>query len=122
MYTNRVNLTGFLGKNAEVHNGPNHSSFTTFSLATKHSWRDRDSGGFKSETTWHRCVAFGSIAPVAAALEKGAYVQIEGELRNREYTDGDGPKKSITEVRISSLVKLERTKKSEAINSPGAAA
>ena len=122
MYTNRVNLTGFLGKDAEVHNTRNNSSFTTLSLATKRSWRDREAGGFNSETTWHRCVAFGNIASVAARLSKGAHVQIEGEIRTREYSPANGgPKKTITEVRILSLVKLDRAKKSEAETQEAAA-
>lgn len=122
MYTNRVNLIGFLGKDAEVHNSRHNSSFTTLSLATKRSWRDRESGGFKSETTWHRCVAFGNISNVAACLSKGAHVQIEGEIRTRDYTPAGGAKKSITEVRILSLVKLDRAKKPETTATQGAAA
>ena len=123
MYSNRVNLTGFLGNDAEVHTTRNNSSFTTFSLATKRSWKDRESGGFQSETTWHRCIAFGKLAQAAAALGKGAHVQIEGQIRNREYTPAnDAGKKSITEIRILSLVKLDRVKKSDAVDNPGAAA
>ena len=127
MYSNRATLTGFLGKDAEVRNTRNQSSFTILSLATKRSWKDRESGDYRSQTTWHRCIAFGKLSGVAATLTKGAHVQIEGEIRTREYTPGAGKKggdgkKSITEVRVLSLVKLDRPKKSESDETSGAAA
>lgn len=56
MYSNRATLTGFLGKDAEVRNTRNQASFTILSIATKRSWKDRESGEYKSQTTWHRCV------------------------------------------------------------------
>jgi single-strand DNA-binding protein len=110
MYTsNRVMLIGFLGKDAEVRHTRNQTEFTVLSLATKRSWKDRESGEYKSQTTWHRCVAFGPVGQYAARLTKGAHVQIEGELNTREYTPAKGDaKKSITEVRIRQFAKLDR--------------
>ena len=40
MYQNKVSLIGFLGRDAEVRNA-NNRSFTTFSLATKSSYKDK---------------------------------------------------------------------------------
>lgn len=127
MYSNRATLTGFLGKDAEVRNTRNEASFTVLSLATKRSWKDRESGEYKSQTTWHRCIAFGKLGEYAATLTKGAHVQIEGEIRTREYMptsgkNGGDAKKSITEVRLLSVVKLDRPKKAESGEAPGAAA
>jgi len=56
MYSNRVTLIGFLGKDPEVHNTRNQAPFTVLSLATKRGWKDRESGEYKSQTTWDRCV------------------------------------------------------------------
>jgi len=127
MYSNRATLTGFIGKDAEVRNTRNQASFTILSLATKRSWKDRESGDYKSQTTWHRCIAFGKLGEYAATLTKGAHVQIEGEIRTREYTPNSGKnsgdsKKSITEVRVQSVVKLDRPKKTEAGETQGATA
>lgn len=127
MYSNRATLTGFLGKDAEVRNTRNQASFTILSIATKRSWKDRESGEYKSQTTWHRCIAFGKVGEYAATLSKGAHVQIEGEIRTREYTpnsgtNGGGNKKSITEVRVQSVVKLDRPKKAESRETKGAVA
>ena len=83
MYQNKAVLIGFLGKDAEVRNA-NNRSFTTFSLATKSSYRDKKKGEYVSHTEWHRCVVFGKLSEFAATLSKGAHVQVEGEIRTRE--------------------------------------
>ena len=118
MYANRVSLTGFLGKDAETKNTRNNASFTVLSLATKRSWKDRETEEWKSETTWHRIIAWGKLGEYAANLIKGAHLQIEGEIRTRDYvqqkTGGKKAaevKKTITEVRATSIAKLDRAKK-----------
>ena len=113
MYQNRATLIGFLGKDAEVKTTRNNASFTVFSIATKRSWKDRESGERQSQTTWHRCIVWGKLGEFAATLTKGAHVQIEGEIRTREYTQKTGDNKSITEVRVTSIAKLDRSKKND---------
>ncbi len=120
MYQNRVTLIGFLGKDAEVKSTRNNAAFTGLSLATKRSWKDRESGERLSETTWHRCIVWGKLGEFAATLTKGAHVQIECEIRTREYTQKTGGKKpvdvkkSITEIRVFAINKLDRPAKGEA--------
>ena len=59
-------------------------------------------------------MVFGPQAAFAATLLKGAHVQIDGELRTREYIDrAAGAKKSITEIRVSRITKLDRAAKSD---------
>jgi single-strand DNA-binding protein len=117
MYQNRATLIGFLGKDAEVRTTKTNASFTALSLATKRSWKDRETGERQSQTTWHRCVVFGKLSEFAATLTRGAHVQIEGDIRTREFTQQVGGKqpvevkKSITEVRVISLSKLDRPAK-----------
>ena len=115
MYQNRATLIGFLGKDAEVKTTKNQASFTVLSLATKRSWKNRETGERQSETTWHRCIVWAKLGEFAATLTKGAHVQIEGEIRTREYTQkgtskkAPDVKKSITEVRVTSILKLDRS-------------
>ncbi|MGA6983539.1 MAG: single-stranded DNA-binding protein [Candidatus Sulfotelmatobacter sp.] len=117
MYANRVSLTGFLGKDAEIKTTRNNVSFTVLSLATKRSWKERETEEWKSETTWHRIIAWGKLGEYAANLIKGAHLQIEGEIRSREYLQKTGDKtsadvkKTITEIRATSIAKLDRSKK-----------
>jgi hypothetical protein len=55
MFLNRATLIGYLGNDAEVRTGKNDQKFTTFSLATKTSYKDKESGEYVSHTEWHRC-------------------------------------------------------------------
>ncbi len=113
MYLNTVILTGFLGNDAESHTSrpgtADAFSFVTLSLATKRTWKDRETGERQSVTCWHRCVVINPrIAAFAATLTKGAHVQLTGELQNREYTTKDGSLKSVTEIRVQRLARLDR--------------
>jgi single-strand DNA-binding protein len=100
MYQNRATLIGFLGKDAEVRTTQNtQARYTVLSLATKRSWRDRESGERLSQTTWHRCIVWGKLGEFAETLTKGAHVQIEGDIRTREYTQRVGKGKKPTEVK-----------------------
>ena len=106
MYQNKVTLIGFLGNDAEVRTNDNRS-FTTLSLATKSSYKK--DGKYISHTEWHRCVVFGKLSEFAATLSKGAHVQVEGEIRTREYDSRKtGEKEAVTEIRVSSILKLDR--------------
>jgi single-stranded DNA-binding protein len=58
------------------------------------------------------------LGDYAAKLTKGSHVHIEGEIRTRNYEVKVGKKqadvkKSITEVRVFTIEKLDRAKKSE---------
>ena len=111
MYQNKVNLIGFLGSNAEVRTA-NNRSFTTLSVATKSSYKDKKSGQYVSHTEWHRCVVFGNLSEFAATLTKGAHIQVEGELRSRQFVSKTtSAKQRIWEIRVSSILKLDRAEK-----------
>src|SRR5271169_1914784 len=111
---NKVTLIGFLGGTPEVRTNDNRS-FTTLSLATKSSYKK--DGQYISHTEWHRCVVFAKkLSEFAGTLKKGAHLQVEGELRSREYETkkaGKKPaqKKTIWEIRVNSILKLDRAEK-----------
>ena len=115
MYLNRATLIGYLGGDAEVRTGKNDQKFTTFSLATKTSYKDKESGEYVSHTEWHRCIVFGKFGEFASTLKKGEHVQVEGEIRHTEYT----PKKAkkpvrADNIRVNSILKLDRAEKAGA--------
>jgi single-strand DNA-binding protein len=113
MYQNKVNLIGFLGNDAEVRTA-NNSNFTTFSLATKSSYKDKKTNQYVSHTEWHRCVVFGKLSEFAKTLTKGAHLQVEGELRSREYTSKKtDTEQRIWEIRVGTMLKLDRAEKSQ---------
>ena len=109
MYMSKVILIGFLGGNAEVRTA-NNATFTTLSLATKSSYKKDDI--YVSHTEWHRCVVFGKLAEFAKTLTKGAHIQVEGELRSREYeSKKTDTKQRVWEIRVASILKLDRAEK-----------
>ena len=114
MYKNSVNLVGFLGNDATIHTG-NNRSFTTLSLATKSSYKDKKSGEYVSHTEWHNCVVFGKLATFAGSLKKGAHVEIDGELRSREYTSKKtNATTRVWEIKVKTILKLDRAEQAAA--------
>lgn len=105
---NNVILIGYLGGDAESRPTRNESTVTNLSLATQRVWKDRDTGERRTETSWHRLVCFGRLAEYASSLTKGAHLQITGEIHTREYTAKDGAKKSVTEIRVNRITRLDR--------------
>jgi single-strand DNA-binding protein len=111
MYQNKVTLIGFLGSNPEARTNNPDVSVTALSLATKSSYKKN--GEYVSHTEWHRCVVFGKLSEFAKTLTKGAHVQVEGELRSREYeSKKTNSKQRVWEIRVSSILKLDRAEKS----------
>ena len=118
MYQNKVNLIGFLGSDAEIRSNDNRS-FTTLSLATKSSYKK--DGKYISHTEWHRCVVFGKLGEFAAKLTKGAHIQVEGELRSRKFeSKKTNSEQTIWEIRVNSILKLDRAAKAAAEDSEDA--
>ena len=112
MYLNRATLIGYLGGDAEIRTGKNDQKFTTFSIATKTSYKDKESGEYISHTEWHRCIVFGKLSEFAGTLKKGAHIQVEGELRSREYdSKKTDSKQRIWEIKVDSILKLDRAEK-----------
>ena len=111
MYQNKVTLIGFLGSNPEARTNNPDVSVTTLSLATKSSFKKN--GEYVSHTEWHRCVVFGKLSEFAKTLTKGTHVQVEGELRSREYdSKKTNSKQRVWEIRVSSILQLDRAEKS----------
>ncbi len=115
MYLNRITLIGFLGSNAEVRT-VNNSTFTLLSLATKTSYKDKKAGEYVSHTEWHRAIVWGKLADYAKTLTKGSHIQVEGELRSREFEDkkNGNTKRRVWEIRVDSILKLDRADKASA--------
>ena len=115
MYLNRATLIGYLGGDAEIRTGKNDQKFTTFSIATKTSYKDKESGEYISHTEWHHCIVFGKFGEFAATLKKGAHVQVEGEIQHTEYTPKKAKKPVRTDsIRVNSILKLDRAEKAAA--------
>ncbi len=105
---NSVRLIGRVGNEPQVKKLGNGRTVVNFSVATSEVYRDSE-GNKKSETTWHRIVAWGQPAAVAEKyLKKGSEVAVEGKLANRSWDGKDGEKHYITEVNLNSLLLLDK--------------
>ena len=70
-------------------------------------WRDSE-GNRQEETEYHAVICFGRLAEVCALYcTRGRRVYVEGKLRTRDYTGGDGLRRFSTEV-VAESVKLLR--------------
>lgn len=105
MYRNHVVLVGYLARDAERRGGDDSTPYVVLTLVTKSSWRDK-TGEWKTHSEYHRCVAWGVRFAEVAALKRGAHLQIEGELRSREY-EKDGNTQRIFEIRAGTVVRLQ---------------
>ena len=111
---NNVRLIGRLGDDPKVRKLGNGKTVVNFSMATSEVYRDSERNK-KSETTWHRLVAWGQPAAVAEKyLKKGSEVAVEGKLTNRSWDGKDGEKHYMTEINVNSLLMLDRNNENKA--------
>ena len=83
---NKIILKGRVGKDPEVKN-LKFGDIVELSVATSDSWKDKESGEWKNNTSWHKVVCKGDYATKYASkyLKKGANVMVEGKQENRTY-------------------------------------
>jgi single-strand DNA-binding protein len=96
---NKVFLVGYLGADPEKKSLEGGRAVTNFRMATSDRWKDKTSGADRERTEWHRIVAWGRTAELAAEyLRKGRQVCIEGRLQTRSWRDKDNVERRTTEV------------------------
>lgn len=103
---NKVMLIGRLGGEPEIRYMADGTPMATFSLATNRNVKKGEQ--WEEETDWHRVVAWRRLAEVIGQyLHKGSLVYIEGQIRNRSWTDQSGNKKYITEIMALDMQMLD---------------
>jgi single-strand DNA-binding protein len=101
---NKVQLIGFMGKDADVRHLDNGKVVASLTLATSESYINT-AGKKITDTQWHNLVAWGKTAEIIEKYtQKGSEIAIEGKLVNRTYEDKEGIKRYITEIIISDLL------------------
>ena len=61
---------------------------------------------------FHVTYAWSKLGEFALSLTKGAHLQVEGELRSREY-EKDGVKRRIWECKAYRIAKLDRIERAD---------
>ena len=103
---NRVQLIGNLGMNPEIKTLDGGKKLAKMSIATNESYKNAK-GELVKETQWHNLIAWGKTADIIEKyLKKGSEVAVEGKLNTRNYTDKEGVKHYITEIKVSELLML----------------
>lgn len=104
---NQAQIIGHLGKDPEVRYLPSGEAVANFSIATTEKWKDKNTGEAREETEWHRISTFGRLAEIVGEyVKKGSLVFVQGKLKTRKYTDGQGVERYSTEIRAETLKML----------------
>lgn len=118
---NRATLIGHAGRDPELRHLPSGSEVATIGLATTESWKDKNSGDKKEETTWHNLVFYGRLAEIVAEyVKKGDPLYVEGRITNRTWKDKSGEEKHRTEIVVSEMRMLGGKRSSETQERPQA--
>lgn len=98
--TNRVELKGNLGRDAEVKTYGDNKEMVILHIAASNDYRDDAKGEWvRRDPTWLRVPVFKPAAvKIAKELKKGQLVEILGGLKSGEYTDQHGEVKYSVEV------------------------
>lgn len=103
---NKIQLIGNLGQDAEHSTLPSNVEVSKYTLATTHSYKNKD-GQWTDETTWHNIVSFNTSDFIKSKLKKGRKVYIEGRLTKRDYQDKEGIKRYFVEVVSEKIIPLD---------------
>lgn len=83
----KITIVGNLGNNPEMRYMPDGTAVTAFSVATSNSYKDKDTGEKKQDTTWFRVSVWGKKGENANQyLSKGKKVLVEGRLKADQST------------------------------------
>jgi single-strand DNA-binding protein len=94
---NTVILSGYLGRDPDMHTFDNGDQVTTLRLAVSNAKKQGDE--WVDDTLWVDCKVYGARAEsVAQYLVKGSFVMVEGSLGQPRSWDGDDGVKRFTMV------------------------
>jgi single-strand DNA-binding protein len=103
---NSVNLIGRVGADPEVRFTTGGTAVGNVRLAVSRKFKDRE-GQRQEATVWVRCVAWDKRAEVLRDyVHKGDRLGVSGYLEEREWTDKEGVKRRVMEVRVHELTLL----------------
>lgn len=106
---NKVEIQGFLGRDAEEKTFDSGRTLVSMNLATDESYKNYNDEWIKN-TTWHNVIYWKNKKDENTDfLKKGELISITGKLNNRKYTDKSGQERHVTELVAQKieLVKVE---------------
>ncbi len=108
MSLNKVMLIGNVGREPEIRYVDSNMAVAHLSLATsERAYTLKNGTQVPERTEWHRLVAWRETAQfVEKYVHKGDKLYVEGQLRTNTYTDKNGIQRSVTEVLVGNIEKL----------------
>jgi len=98
MSVNKVNLSGYLGKDPKVKIYDSGARRATIILATKEKYLNSIGQAIES-IQWHKLVAWGRTAEqVEKLLHKGSHINMEGRLHYYKANKGESGLKTFHEI------------------------
>jgi single-strand DNA-binding protein len=95
---NKVELSGFVGKDPQVLTLKNGKQMARFSLATSNNYKNSQQEWVR-DTTWHNIVVWDKVAAEAAdKIKKGCFIRLNGKIVNSQFTNKGGSKQSMVEI------------------------
>lgn len=99
-------IIGNLGRDPESRFLPSGEAVCNFSVAVTESWKDKNSGEKRENTTWYRVNAFGKLAEICGQyLAKGSQVMITGKMQSRKW-EKDGVERDAWELKADQMQML----------------
>jgi single-strand DNA-binding protein len=115
---NKVMLIGNVGNQPDVKTLSNNNIVAKFSLATSETYTNKE-GIKNTETTWHKIIAWNSLATVIENyVSKGSLLHIQGKINNRQYNDEQNNTHYITEIVADEIILLDKKNNTNGNNYP----
>lgn len=111
MRLNRIELIGFLGKDAETKHFEGGNKKVRLSLATDDGYYNSNKE-WQKNVNWHNIVAWGKAADNSENYRRGDKVYVVGKLTYRSYQKDDETK-YITEINLLASAKIQNDKPEE---------
>lgn len=113
---NKVILIGNITRDPVIKTTESNKKVALFTIATNRYFKTVE-GAQKSESEFHNCVAWGSLAERCEKfLKKWKLVYTEGRLKTRVIEKEDGTKTYKTEIVISNLIFLNKKSDFESLD------
>jgi len=103
---NKHMIIGYVGKDPEIRRFPDGGALASFSVATSHRYKDKQSGERVEQTDWHNCVVSGPLVDsvVANYIKKGTRLFLSGRSVTRKWQDKtSGQDRYTTEIKVDEL-------------------
>lgn len=101
---NQCTIIGNLGRDPEIRYFPSGDAVCNISIACSKSWKDKNTGEKKEQTTWVPIAFNGPLAEIVNKYcKKGSKIMVTGSFDVRQYKDKDGVDRHMTQIRANGM-------------------